>query len=161
MKGTSQLNENSGDTPEWMRAERTSGIWPASNQESAMFNREQLRQRNLEHACGEGWRSQLRGKVQVHQNHFDQNHFDQNPLSSKTTFIENQFHQKTTFIKMPLSSKTTFIKNHFHQKTIFIKNQFHQKPLSSEHFLRGTHHPSKNNTVQLYVQLVVCPVPFF
>ena len=64
VKGTCQLNENSGDTPksECMRVKRTSGIWPASNQESAMFYREQLRQRNLEHACGEGRRSQLRSK---------------------------------------------------------------------------------------------------
>ena len=59
VKGTCQLNENSGDTPksECMRVKRTSGIWAASNQESAMFCREQLRQRNLEHACGEGRRS--------------------------------------------------------------------------------------------------------
>ena len=93
------------------------------------------------------------GKVQVHQNHFHQKKFFiKMPLSSKC-----HFHQK------PLSSKTTFIKNHFHQKpfsseTTFIKNHFHQKPISSKtNFIRalpvrGTHHPSKNNTVRVCVK---------
>ena len=64
VKGMCQLNENSGDTPksECMRVKRTSRILRAANQKSAMFCREQLRQRNPGHACGESRRSQLKSK---------------------------------------------------------------------------------------------------
>ena len=85
----------------------------------------------------------LRMRVQVHQK----------PLSSKTNFIKKPISSKNHF-----SSKTTFIKNQFHQKTTFIKNHFHQKPISSKtNFIRalpvrGTHHPSKNNKVRVFLE---------